>query len=441
MISRLPPSDTSAEAALIASCLLDWPGTAEARRGLTPADFYAPRHASMWRACLDLESSGRSVDAVALATALREGGRLAEVGGPEAVLAVADAASSPVHAGHHGETVRDRARARAIAHLGDRVAEAAYSGRPAQECLQIAQDGLQGILVAGSAKGPSSIQDALYAVLARLERAEEKDPDSTTSGLWPLDDLLAGGWHRGEVVVVAARPSVGKSTFATNAALAAAKAGVGVAIFSLEMTAESLGRAALASEARLDSQRLRRGRRAMLAQQADHAAKTASGMMGLPIWIFDSASATPATIRSDLQALMMREPKVGLCVIDYLGLMSGEGDSRQQEVDAMARAVKVLAKDAGVPVLLVAQLNRMVEHRDGNRPRLSDLKDSGGVEANADVVLLLHRPFMYSRNKAEMNEAVCIVAKNRHGPCEDVRLRFDAEFNLFSVPNMDRRTE
>ena len=107
----------------------------------------------------------------------------------------------------------------------------------------------------------------------------------------------------------------------------------------------------------------------------------------------------------------------------------------------MARAVKVLAKDANVPVLLVAQLNRMVEHRDGNRPRLSDLKDSGGVEANADVVLLLHRPFMYSRNEAERNEAVCIVAKNRHGPCEDVRLRFDAEFNLFSVPNMDRRPE
>lgn len=433
-----PPSDPVAEMALLGSCLMD-PGCMDgAAARLTPEDFYVPRHGALWALMQAVRGEGRPLDAITLPREAEARGLLPAIGGPAAVAEALSAVSSPAHADHYAATVTDRSLARKVRVAAMDALERVESGASGPDCLQTAQDGLGGILSGGWSKGPSDLSEAVYAVLERLEGEQQTEPALPT-GFPVLDDALAGGLHAGELVLIGARPSVGKSTLASNLLVNALTARPDAAAYvaSLEMTRDSIARNMIAAAGRVRGDGMRKGGRYLSDADRERITKAAAGLAGLKVSINDDSAATVATIRRDARAVQARHGRLDLVVVDYLQLMEGRGDTRQDEVAKMSRGLKVLAKDLNCPVIALSQLNRQAEGRDGQRPRLSDLRESGSLEQDADVVLLIHRPWMQSRLDSERNEATLIVAKNRHGPLDDVRLRYDPEWLLFSTPTLN----
>ncbi|WP_224392881.1 replicative DNA helicase [Pseudonocardia sp. ICBG1293] len=426
----LPPEDLAAEQAVLGAMLLSETAIGEVCEVLVAADFYRPAHEVIFRAVVEQFGESRPVDPVTIAAALERSGDLVRVGGAGYLHTVIAAVPTASNAGFYAERVREKAVARRLVETGTRISQLGYhgggDGAGIDDVVDRAQNALDAVTGgsgtdAGQARVDELFDDQL-AVLAEVQ-AGRVAPGLAT----PYADLtrVTGGWRPGQLIVVAGRPGLGKSTVAVDAARHAAFGeGQPVVLFSLEMSRTELWSRIVCAEARVNYRTLStpHGLTSADWQRLDTArweriAATCAG----PLVIDDSASITMTQIRARSRRLKQKHG-LGLVVVDYLQLMSSgrRSESRQLEISEFSRQLKVLAKELEVPVIALSQLNRGPEQRLDKRPLLSDLRESGAIEQDADMVILLHRPDAYDPEDARAGEADLILAKNRGGPTSTV---------------------
>lgn len=425
---RLPPQDLTAEASVLGSMLLDATTIPEVAGVLAAEEFYSPDHQAVYRAAVALSDAGQPVDAVTLADALKASGDLDRIGGAAFLVELLAAVPSTANAVAYAEIVRACSRRRRLIAAGSRMATLAYD----------AGEGIDSVLAAcerefyeaaGTTRDAtaSDFRDVLADVLAAAMDGRAPEHCLPT-GYEDLDDKLVG-LPDGTLTVVGARPSMGKSTLARNITLKAivprfrrpvGGPAVPALFFSLEESGRTLVSSLLCCLARVNGHSLRRGM--LHGEERERLSEAAKALDKAPLWVDDRPHITVAQMRSQAQRLKLRVPDLGLIVVDYLQLVSVRGGrSREQEVASIVRGLKHLARELQVPVLALSQLSRAVEARADTTPRLSDLRESGTLEQDADIVLLLHRP-RYYQTEADERELNVIVAKQRNGPTGDVKL-------------------
>ncbi|HEU4405545.1 MAG TPA: DnaB-like helicase C-terminal domain-containing protein [Polyangiaceae bacterium] len=440
---RVPPHAVESEAALVADVLLGGAEALSRVRGLVaPKDFFDPRLAAAFEAAFALEAEGSPVDPVAAATWLRDQGRPgARVAGELAHLLAGSGLVGDVEG--HARAVRGRALLREGIRACQRLEGEAYRARDAGDWLAYAAAELQALELEGRSAdlddGPGPFDDALAA----YDRAADAggDVDGLQTGFFDLD-YRAGLLKPEALVIVAGRPGMGKSSLAgAIAANVASRQGGGpeaVLFATLEMPRREIAGRMACAEARVDAKAAERGE---LTADESHALRQAFGFLrALPFGWLDEAGASVAQVEAAARALRSRAARrsgrLALVVVDYLQLCKGRGDNREQEVASVSRDLKAMAKRLKAPVVALAQLNRAVEGRSTKRPVLSDLRESGAIEQDADRVLFLHRPDYYDPDERP-GECEVIIAKNRGGPTGDVTLRFDATCTRFD--SLERR--
>ena len=345
---------------------------------------------------------------------------------------MAEAVPTAANARDYAKIVRDKAILRALIEAGEDIADAAYTGDDeAERLVEYAETTVFRIAEARENKNFVHIRDAMLAVYDRLNKLAQ-DPEAlrgTPTGFAALDGVIVG-MGDSDLVLIGARPGMGKTSFAMNIATEAAiKTQKTVCVFSLEMSAEQLATRMLSSEAQIDSYKLRSGK--LEKEDWDALAHASNRLSGTEILIDDTPGITVTAMKSKLR----RVKNLGLVVVDYLQLMQGDrhNDNRVQEVGDISRGLKLLAKELSVPVICCAQLSRGPENRENKRPMLSDLRDSGAIEQDADIVMFLYRDDYYNEDSEKRNIAECIVAKNRHGETGKVELRWLPEYTAFQT--------
>ncbi len=428
-----PPQAPDAERAVLGAILLD-PGQAlEAVEGvLAPEHFYVDAHAHIYRAALALRERGQAVDALTIQEWLAQHDLLDRVGGEQTLLDLLRVVATTAHVRHYAEIVRDRAvlrdLLRACAGISRRVHEEAeldvheHLDAAEQEILSIAERYDHGRLRFSALK---DLMAGVYDDLAERYKAR-KPVVGLPTGFADLDEMTSG-LQRGDLVVIAGRPSMGKTAFAMNlAANVALRAGEGLvaAVFSLEMSAQQIAQRLLASEARVDMKLMRTGR--FSRDDWDKLALAVSALGEARIFVDDAPDAGVLDVRAKCRRLKHEQGRLDLVVIDYLQLMRGRADAerREQEISEITRGLKALAKELDVPVVALSQLNRSVEQRADKRPIMADLRESGAIEQDADVIMFLYREEVYHPKPENENLAEVIVAKQRNGPTGIVKLTF-----------------
>lgn len=439
-VDRLPPQNIEAEQSVLGGMLLDKDAVITAEDILRPEDFYKEAHAVIFKAILNLAHQGKEVDILTATEELRRMGRLDDVGGMIYVNELPEHCILPKAVRRHAEIVRDKAKLRQLIGAANEIAAQAYEGR--DDTIEIVDDAERRILEVSKDDRKTDFVPLGEAVSQELVDINRKyqNPSGITglsSGFMRLDSLTTG-FQKGDFIIVAARPSMGKTAFVLNIAK---NVSVGlkktVAFFSLEMPKSQLAQRLLCSTALVDSQKIRTGR---LGTQRDWTslANAASVLMEAPLYIDDTSGITVADIRSKARRLKA-EHGLDLIIIDYLQLMQSRGmrasDSRQQEISDISRSLKGLARELNVPVIALSQLSRSVEARQDHRPFLSDLRESGSLEQDADMVSFLYREAYYNKELEEDDEkrnlTEIILAKNRNGPVGTVEMYFAGQFTLF----------
>ena len=435
---RLLPHNTEAEEALIGSLLIDGECIARIAPLLQPGDFYRERNQLCYDAALALSNRNQAVDQTTLASELARTERLELVGGMAYLSHLVSITPTSVHAEDYAEIVSRTAAMRKLIAAGSRIAELGYTDTDDLEAtLRQAEDAVYGVRNTTQQRDFQSFREIFDRYLQDQATAADlltvADAPLMT-GFSDLDELL-GGVQRSDLVILAARPSVGKSTLALNMAMNNAKSGRTCAIFSLEMTADQLAMRALASETGIDSHRIRLG---LYSQSQEERIINAIGELSeLPIYIDDTPYQGMVEIRGKTRRLDL-DRGVDLILVDYLQLVQGRHRggpaNRVQEITEISRALKVLAGEMDASVIACSQMSRMVENRPSHRPQLSDLRDSGSIEQDADVVAFIHREDLYTTEEEwaqthpgqeyPRNIAEIIVAKNRKGPTGSIRLEF-----------------
>lgn len=426
---RALPCSIEAEQAVLGSILID-PACLDALVGMLSAeDFYLREHVEIYKAMQQMYLKSKNVDVVTLLDELVQSGTYDEAGGREYLRLVAEAVPTAANASDYGKIVKDKAVLRKLIEVGESIAEAAYMGDGTPESLvEMAESTVYKLTGNRDSVGFVSIQDALMRVYDTLTRLKENPEENRgmTSGFQSLDDVIVG-MGKGDLVLVGARPGMGKTAFAMNIATSAAeRTKKTVCVFSLEMSAEQLVNRMIASEGQVDSHKLRAG----TLEDSDWTAVAyaANRLSELSILIDDTPGISVAMIKSKLR----RVKNIGMVVIDYLQLMqTGGRENRVQEVGEISRGLKLLAKELCVPVVCCAQLSRSPESRPDKRPMLSDLRDSGAIEQDADIVMFLYRDEYYKDESPDKSVAEVIVAKNRHGSLANVKLGWLAAYTRF----------
>ncbi|MFQ5902233.1 MAG: replicative DNA helicase [Candidatus Binatia bacterium] len=434
-LRKVPPQNLEAESSVLGGILLDNDAINRVLEILTPEDFYRESHRKIYRAMMELSDRNEPVDLITLSEFLKARGELDSVGGTSYLASLADLVPTAANITYYARIVREKAILR---HLISAATEIATQGFEEQGNVDEFLDVAEKVIFDISEKKVKSsfvvigdmIKDSLKTVEKLYERKEMvtgvptgfKDLDKLTAGLQPSD-----------LIVVAGRPSMGKTAFCLNiAAHAALNAGVGVAIFSLEMAKEQLVLRMLCSEARVDNSKIRSG---YLADREFPKLAMAAGRLNEAlIYIDDTPAISVLELRAKARRLVRdREKKVGLIIVDYLQLMRGMGTAgnREQEISEISRSLKALAKELSIPVIGISQLNRQVESRKPPRPILADLRESGAIEQDADVIAFIYRDVVYNENTDEPNVAEIIVAKQRNGPTDTKRLAFFKEITRF----------
>ncbi len=434
--------DLAAERAVLGALLADNRMVADVGRVLLPDDFSSPAHAQIFDAVLGLDRAAKVVDHLTLSEELKVRGQLASVGGPAYLMGLDQVVPVASNAAEYAGIVRDQAVRRRLANVGREIQQLASSEEGELETLLDEAERKVFLLAerkrVGELKPIRELMDATLEILQKMETATSGITGLST-GFVDLDQQLTG-LHGGELIVLAARPGVGKTSFVMNIAMhAALKEDKAVGIFSLEMPAEQLLMRLLASAGRVDMKKLRGGRLSDHDKQKFHEA--AAQLWNAKLYIDDSGGLSPFDLRAKARRLKQKDPSLSLLVIDYLQLMHQKGkvESRQLEVAEISRSLKALSKELSVPIIALSQLNRKVEERKGGKPMLSDLRESGAIEQDADVVMFIHReepegqegePPQTSVNKGPIPVEL-IVAKQRNGPIGSVDLLFFAEYTRF----------
>jgi replicative DNA helicase len=424
--------------------LLDQDAALRAVEMVDDTMFYREEHRRLFRAMRGLIERRSVIDPVTLNDELERRGELAQVGGPEYAAELVDAAPTAANIEHHARILRDKAILRRLIEASTQTITEAYDGRSqAPELLDIAESRIFHISQQRLDQGFTRLKEMLWPAMERIEALQRSGKTITgvPTGFVDLDGLTSG-FQPSELIIVAARPSMGKTALVLNIAAHAATASpaVGVAIFSLEMSKDAVVQRLLTAEALVDSSRVRRS--ALRDADFTRLARAAGILQGCPMWIDDSPAITLLEMRSKARRLKA-EHDIGLVVVDYLQLMRSpeHSENRVQEISDISRSLKGLARELQVPVVALSQLSRASEQRGGERkPILSDLRDSGAIEQDADVVIFIHRPEYYDKeDESKRGIAEIMLAKHRNGPTGDVTLRFSREFTRFD--NFSAREE
>jgi replicative DNA helicase len=420
---RAAPQDVTAEQAVLGGMLLSAQAVADVAEILTAADFYKPTHGRVFTAIMTLAERGDPADPVSVAAHLAETGDLARVGGVPYLHTLVESVPTAANAGYYARIVAERAGFRRLVDVGTRIVQLGYSageGRDLDAAVALAQEAVLEATTDRQVGDLEVLAELLQPTLDGIEAAgSQAESRAVPTGFVDLDRLL-GGLLPGQLVVVAGRPAQGKSTLAVDFARnASIRAHLPSAIFSLEMSKPELVTRVLSAEARIPLHLLKAG------QLGEHDWTKLARRMGeianAPLFIDDSADMTLPAIRAKALRLKAKHG-LKLIVVDYLQLMTSpkRTESRQQEVADLSRGLKLLAKEVDCPVVAVSQLNRGPEQRHDKRPLLSDLRESGSIEQDADVVILLHRDDYYDKESPRAGEADFIVAKHRNGPTDTV---------------------
>jgi replicative DNA helicase len=444
---RRPPYSEDAEQAVLSAMLLDADAIARASELVDETMFYREPHRRIFKAMLVLHRDGAAVDPLTLSNELDRVGALAAVGGKDYLATIIDIVPTTANVEHHCKIVREKALRRRLIEVATGIVTEAYEGQEtSHDLIDMAEHKIMEVGKDRGAEGFVRVKNLLWKAMERIDllRASGEDVTGVPSGFADLDKLTLG-FQRSDLVVIASRPSMGKTAFALNIAQnAAIDRNVPVAVFSLEMSREQLLLRMLASEGRVDAQRIRSGK---LTPDDDAQLARAAGFLGnAPIWVDDSPGLSIYDIRSRARRLKATAD-IGLVVVDYLQLIQPppNSENRTQEISQISRALKILAKEIDTPVIALSQLSRSVEQRTDKRPLLSDLRESGSIEQDADVVMFIYRPEYYEgaydeQGTAKMLKdtnipldglAEIIISKHRNGPTGMARLNFRKQFTRF----------
>ncbi|MFD1675976.1 replicative DNA helicase [Alicyclobacillus fodiniaquatilis] len=432
---RMPPQQIEAEQAVIGAMLISEEAVGDALEHLEPEDFYRAAHQSIYRAMREVYEAGQPVDVVTVAAALRtRDDALDQVGGAEYLADLAAAMPTALHVNQYAQIVLEKALLRRIIAAATDIAEEGYSqDLSATDVLAAAEKRILELSQFQKTRDFTHIADVLETAFERIEQlyASEGSITGVATGYSELDRMTSG-FQKSDLIIVAARPSVGKTAFALNIAQnVAVRNALPVAIFSLEMSKDQLVQRMLCAEAYIDGHKLRTG-----SLDDDDWPKLSMGVSTLsnaPIYIDDSPGINISEMRSKLRRLKL-EHGLGFVVIDYLQLIHGRrssGENRQQEISEISRSLKQLARELEVPIVALAQLSRSVEQRQDKRPMLSDIRESGSIEQDADVVAFLYRDDYYDPESERQNIIEIIIAKQRNGPTGKIDLVFLKNYNKF----------
>jgi len=437
LLERVPPNSLEAEVAVLGSILLDGEAMGTVVQFLKPADFYRTAHGRVYEVMQILYERGDPLDVLLVREECERLGILEEIG-DEFLARLASAVSSPAHVEHYARIVSERAIARALISVSSEIQQAAYAGEhAAEDLLELAESRVFELGDQRATSGPQDVKALLNETFEEMERGGQP-AEGLLTGYYQFDDYTSG-LRPGELIIVAGRPSMGKSTFALNLSMnAAIHGGKAIAIFSLEMTAQNIVKNMLCAKSSVPGQKMRRGGRFISQEERRRLQDAAGPLFESRIFVDDTPSLTPMMLRAKARRLKAKQG-LDMILIDYMQLMEAGGgrrgvENRQQEISYISRSLKGLAREMGVPVIALSQLNRDAEKREGNKPKLSDLRESGAIEQDADVICLLYRPWYYSRKDSEKLDAEIIIAKQRNGPTGTVKLFFHDEFMRFDNP-------
>ena len=430
---RVPPNDVTAEMCVLGAMLLSKDAIADVVENLKIDDFYRPQHATVYATVLDLYGRGEPADAVTVAAELVRSGEIARVGGSPYLHTLVASVPTAAHAEYYARIVKEKATLRRLVEAGTRIVQLGFQGEGEVDTLvDRAQAEVYDITERRNADDYQPLSAVMGDALAEIEAIGSRGGQmvGVPTGFADLD-TITNGLHPGQLIMVAARPSVGKSTLALDFARAASvKHGLSSVFFSLEMARNEIVMRLLSAEAAVALHHMRSG--TMGDADWDRLARKMSAVSEAPLFIDDSPNLTMNEIRAKCRRLKQRQD-LRLVVIDYIQLMTSgrKVESRQQEVSEFSRQLKLLAKELEVPVVALSQLNRGPEQRTDKRPMLSDLRESGSLEQDADVVILIHREDLYDRESPKAGEADLIIAKHRNGPTGLVNVAFQGHYSRF----------
>ena len=429
---RIPPQSLEAEQSVLGAIMLDREALLAVLEILRPEDFYREAHRVIYRAIIDLYERNEAVDMLTVTEELRRQGLLEAAGGVAYLADLTGEVPNVAHAEYYAQMVKDAATLRSLVQAASKIIDMAME--QAQEVEQILDEAERLIFEVTGGKrrsGFAHIKDVLVQTFSHLEKISSRDSKVTGVPTFADLDRILSGLQPSDLIICAARPGMGKTSFCLNIAQqVAVKHKLPVAIFSLEMSKEQVVQRMLAAEAMVEQHRLRTGR---LTQEDWERLIEAAKVLGeAPIYIDDTPGISALEVRAKARRLQS-EVGLGLVVVDYLQLMRSHRrvDNRQQEIALISRALKSLAREINVPVLVLSQLNREVEQRQNKRPVMADLRESGAIEADADVIIFLYRPEYYDPDTEKRGVAEVIVAKHRNGPVGTVEMAFLPEYTKF----------
>jgi replicative DNA helicase len=430
---RTPPHDMTAEQCALGGMLLSKDAIADVVEVLRPNDFYRPAHQIVYDVIIDLYGRGEPADAVTVAAELTRRGEMGKMGGAPYLHTLISSVPTAANAGYYAKIVAERAILRRLVEAGTRIVQLAYgAGGEVDDIVDTAQAEVYAVTERRSSEDYLPLSEVMEGALDEIEAINSRGGQLTgvPTGFADLDHLT-NGLHPGQLIVVAARPAIGKSTLALDIARSASiKHGLTSCIFSLEMSRNEIVMRLLAAESRVALHTMRSG--TMTNDDWNRLARRMGEVSNAPLFIDDSPNMSMMEIRAKCRRLRQRHD-LRLVIVDYLQLMSSPRrvENRQQEVSEFSRQLKLLAKELDVPIVAVAQLNRGPEQRADKRPQLADLRESGAIEQDSDMVVLMHREDAYERESPRAGEADLIVAKHRNGPTATVTVAFQGHYSRF----------
>ncbi len=433
--TKVPPHSIEAEEAIVGGVLIDEEAFDRVADGVTGEDFYVERNARIFIAMAELGDQGRPMDVVTVSERLRQKGELARIGGTAYLMELAERIPTAANVEYYAKIIREKAILRGLIRASSKILEQAYEARGAtDDFIDQAEQAIYDVANRTLRSSLQRIDSLIPATVERIETLFERKEEVTgvPTGFTDLDRMTAG-FQPTDLIIVAGRPSMGKTALCLNIAeYASLHAKFGVALFSLEMGKEQLVLRMLCSQAELDNSKVRTGN---LRDRDIKKLAFAAGELGMaPIYIDDAPAQTVMEVRAKARRLRNDpDANLGLIIIDYLQLMRGAGeDSREQEISAISRSLKALAKELQVPVIALSQLNRQVETRADKRPVMADLRESGALEQDADVIAFIYRDEVYNPDTPDQGVAEIIIGKQRNGPIGTAKLQFDNMFARFS---------